>query len=119
MTDSETGHVIEMFLSGPTTKPEPLRRNFKRSRNVHVVLEVYEKKGEEPVDWEEQAMASEDQTRYRALAARLNFLAVDRPDFLYAAKRCSRRMSRPRNKDWEALKRICRYLIACPRMVHS
>ena len=28
-------------------------------------------------------------------------------------------MSKPRNKDWEALKRICRYLICCPRMVHS
>ena len=27
-------------------------------------------------------------------------------------------MSRPRNKDWEALKRICRYLIVCPRKVH-
>ena len=64
-------------------------------------------------------MSSDEQTRYRALAARLNFLAVDRPDLLYAAKECSRRMSSPRNRDWEALKRISRYLIACPRMVHS
>ena len=48
-----------------------------------------------------------------------NFLAVDRPDLLYAAKECSRRMSCPRIHDWEALKRVCRYLIACPRMVHS
>ena len=30
--------------------------NFKRSRNVHVVLEVYERKGEESVDWKEQDM---------------------------------------------------------------
>ena len=28
-------------------------------------------------------------------------------------------MSKPRNKDVEALKRICRYLIGCPRMVRS
>ena len=28
-------------------------------------------------------------------------------------------MSKPRNKEWEALRRICPYLIACPRMVHS
>ena len=82
-------------------------------------MEVYEKKGEESVAWEEQAMLPEDQTRYRALAARLNFLAVDRPDHVYAAKECSWRMRKPRNKDWEALKRICRYLIACPLMVHS
>ena len=64
-------------------------------------------------------MLPDDQTRYRALAARLNVLAVDRPDLLYVAKECSRRMSKPRNRDWEALKRICRYLIGCPRMVHS
>ena len=75
-------------------------------------------KGEESIDWDNQAMASEEQTRYRALAATLNFLVVDRLDLLYAAKGCSRRMSSPRNRDWEALKRACRYLIACPRMVH-
>ena len=28
-------------------------------------------------------------------------------------------MSCPRNRDWDAIKRVCRYLIACPRMVHS
>ena len=82
VTDSETGHIVETFLSGPTTKPEQVHRNFKKPRSVHVVLEVYEKKGEESVDWEDQAMAPEEQARYRALAARLNFLAVDRPDLL-------------------------------------
>ena len=63
--------------------------------------------GEESIDWDDQSKAPEEQTRYRALAARLNFLAVDRPDLLYAAKECARRMSSPRNRDWEALKRIC------------
>ena len=106
-------------MSGPATKPEQVHRNFKKPRSVHVVLEVYEKKGEVSIGWDDQAMAPEEQTRCLALAARLIFLAVDRPDLLYAAKECSRRMSSPRNRDWEALKRICRYLIACPRMVHS
>ena len=54
----------------------------------------------ESVDWEDQAMAPEEQTRSRALAAGLNLLAVDRPDLLYAAKEGSRRMSSPRNRDW-------------------
>ena len=83
-----------------------------------MVIKVYVKSGEESIAWEDQEMLPDDQTLYRALAARLNFLAVDRPDLLHAAKECSRRMSKPRNKDWEALKRICRYLIGCPRMVH-
>ena len=29
VTDSETGLVVETFLSGPTTKPEQVHRNFK------------------------------------------------------------------------------------------
>ena len=62
VTDSDTGHIVETFLSSPTTKPEQVHRNFKKSRNVHVVLEVYEKKGEELVDWEDQAMAPDEQT---------------------------------------------------------
>ena len=98
MTDSRKGHVVETLLSGPTTKPEQVHRNFKSSRNVHVVLEVYEKEGEESVGWDEQEMIPEDQTRYRALAARLNFLVVDQPDLLYAAKECSRRMSKPQER---------------------
>ena len=96
-----------------------MHRNFKSARDVHVAMEVHEKGGEESIAWEDQEMLPDDQTRYRALAARLNFLAVDRPDLLYAAKECPRRMSKPRNKDWEALTRICRYLIGCPRMVHT
>ena len=47
VTDSKTGHVVETFLSGPTTKPEQVHRNFKSSWNVHVVLELYDKEGEE------------------------------------------------------------------------
>ena len=74
--------------------------SFKHLRDIHVVMEIYGQKDEVATEWEEQAMAPEEQTRYRAIAARLNFLAVDRPDLPYAAKECS---------DWEAIKRICRY----------
>ena len=119
VSDSGTGHVVENFLSGPTTRAEQVHRNFKNPRDVHVVMEAYEKKAEASETWDEQEMIPEDQTKYRALAARLNFLAVDQPDLLYAAKECSRKMSKPRNKDREAIKRICRYFIACPGMVHS
>ena len=63
VTDSDTGHIVETFLSSPTTKPEQVHRNFKKPRNVHVVLEEYEKKGEELIDWDDQAMVPEEQTR--------------------------------------------------------
>ena len=111
--------MLETLLPSPTTRPEQVHRSFKSARDVHVVMEVYEKSGEESTVWEDQEVLPDDQTRYRALAARLSFLAVDRPYLLYAAKECSRKTSKPRNNDWEALKRICRYLIGCARIVHS
>ena len=57
----------------------------------------------------------EEATAYRAVTARLNFLAQDRTDLQYAVKEVSRYMANPRTKDWEFLKRIGRYLLFMPR----
>ena len=56
-------------------------------------------------------------TKYRAGAARCNFLGLDRPDIQYAAKEVSRGMARPTNRDLLRLKRLIRYLISHPRLV--
>eukprot|EP00400_MALV-I_sp_L67-5_P001352 gene1352-biopygen880 len=47
----------------------------------------------------------QEATRYRALAARANYLAHTRPELLYAAKELSRSMAAPRAQDWPRLKR--------------
>ena len=57
-------------------------------------------------------------TQYRKCAARLNYLALDRPDLAYSAKELCRRMSAPDNQDWDALCRAVRYLAGAPRMVY-
>ena len=54
-------------------------------------------------------------TEYRALAARLNYLALDRMDLQYAAKCISKYMSKPVEYDMTALKRVGRYLVGKPR----
>ena len=54
-------------------------------------------------------------TCYRAVVARLNFLAQDRADLQYSVKEVSRWMSKPRRNDWPALRRIARYLAGRPR----
>ena len=41
-----------------------------------------------------------DTTRRRALAARINYLSLDRPDLQYVAKLVSKSMSAPREHDW-------------------
>ena len=73
---------------------------------------------EGPCDAEELLEATEART-FRALAARLNYLAQDRPDLQYAAKEVSRRMARPSHGDWKLLKRVGRYLVGAPRAVQS
>ena len=55
---------------------------------------------------------------YRALAARANYLCLDRADLGYAAKECCRRMSNPTTQDWAALERLVRYLAHRPRAVY-
>ena len=43
---------------------------------------------------------------FRALAARANYLALDRPDIQFAVKEVARRMATPRVDDWILLKRL-------------
>ena len=66
-------------------------------------------------DYDETALNTEEASRYRALTARANYLAQDRPDIEFSVKEVARRMARPRQQDWIWLKRLARYLIGAPR----
>ena len=58
-----------------------------------------------------------DASKFRQIAARANYLAMDRPDIMYAVKELCRYMSKPRVQDWRALKRLGRYLINHMRII--
>ena len=60
-----------------------------------------------------------DSTMYRALAARANYLSQDRVDIGFAVKELCRNMSKPRQSDWDRLKRLGRYLIDKTRIVND
>ena len=66
---------------------------------------------------EGEALSKADAGIFRALAARANYLAQDRPDIQYAVKEIARRMAKPAGADWALLKRLARYLIGVPRAV--
>ena len=55
--------------------------------------------------------------RYQSVAARVNYLALDRPDIQYAAKELMRKMAAPTENDEVKLKRVGRYLRGRPRLV--
>ena len=58
-----------------------------------------------------------DATIYRALVARANYLSQDRLDIAFAVKELCRQMASPRVCDWNALKRLGRYLVSRPRII--
>ena len=77
--------------------------------------------GEEEKKWEEkenaQELGAEEARRFRGLAARLNYLALDRPDIAYSTKEACRYMARPTLGAWKMLKRLGRYLAGNRRTV--
>ena len=74
--------------------------------------------GKEEEDTEEDVeLVGEDATRFRAIAARGNYLAMDRPDLQFAIKEICREMSKPTTGSWRRLVRVGRYLKGRPRLV--
>jgi hypothetical protein len=59
---------------------------------------------------EAKEMTPADATMYRRAAARINNVALDRPDLSFASRVASSRMSCPREGDDLVIKRIIRYL---------
>jgi hypothetical protein len=65
---------------------------------------------------EKTPLEGEQGTMYRAIVARLNYLAQDRSDIAFAVKEACRGMSAPNSGHWNMLKRIGRYLVGRPRV---
>ena len=59
---------------------------------------------------EDKLLGADSHTIFRALAARANYLAQDRPDLQFAAKEICRFMAKPIRLSVEAFKRPGRYL---------
>ena len=69
---------------------------------------------EEPKDKEEEEgpeLTKEEKTSFRAVAARLNFLAADCPDSQLPAKEVCRDMAEPTAEAFRKLKKVARYLL--------
>ena len=61
-------------------------------------------------------MSSADATLYRRAAARINYIALDRPDLSFASRVASSHMSSSKEGDYQLIKRIIRYLQGKPRV---
>jgi hypothetical protein len=65
---------------------------------------------------EAKAMSPADATLYSRAAARINYVALDRPDLSFASRVASSCMSNPKEGDDMIIKRIIRYLKGKPRV---
>ena len=66
---------------------------------------------------EEGEMQGAEVTSFRAVAARLNYLAQDSPDAQFSAKEVCREMSRPSASSWRRLKVLARFLLEREKVV--
>ena len=64
-------------------------------------------------------MGPKEATEYRKIVARLNYLALDRPNMTFACKEAPRVMAEPDWQDRERLERIAGLLKAYPRLVYK
>ena len=67
----------------------------------------------------ERSLPPEEQTEFRALAARSNYVSADRVDIQYASKECCRFMGSPGELARDALKRLGRYILTHKRLVYK
>ena len=74
-------------------------------------------KTDEPEGEELEPLEGSEATNFRGIAARCNYLAVDRPEILFSVKECCREMSKPTARSIRRLKRVGRYLKQVPRAV--
>ena len=64
-----------------------------------------------------EVLVGDDATSYRALAARANYLALDRPDMSFASKELCRCFASPTRSAVWLPKKLVRKLLGCPRLV--
>jgi len=98
-------------------------------RHADIIIDALNLNGAKPVQtpseddkpWkseeDEQVLNDKEAREYRSLAARANYLALDRADIQFACKEICRGMANPTRGHHRKLKRLARYLIGVPRVV--
>ena len=65
---------------------------------------------------DEEDLSGEEAKHFRAVAARANYLGLDRPDIQYSVKELCREMAKPTRGGQKKLKRVARYLLEAPEV---
>ena len=70
----------------------------------------------EDIEGDDVVLSVADQTLFRQVAARANYLSLDRPDIQFAVKEVCRHMASPTHAGVRKLKHLARYLLKHPEV---
>ena len=118
--DVDYDNAIGLSPSG-VSDPEPLFATRTKPEHNNKFKKRLGAKKTKLLELEENAshiLSPADATTYRALSARCNYLAQDRPDISYSSKELCREFAVPNANSYRKLKRLVRYLSGLPRLVY-
>jgi hypothetical protein len=98
--------TVEMVMKVSKKTFKPKRVGAKAAKALE-----FDSKGE--------VLTASEATLFRALAARANYLAMDRPECAFATKELCRFFATPTKTGVEQLKRLIRYLAGAKRLVYN
>ncbi len=107
-----------VLVDGPAWEPNTADMVMKMSKKGFKAKRVGSKAAK-ALEFESKGeiLTQSEATLFRALAARANYLAMDRPECAYATKELCRFFATPTRTGVEQLKRLIRYLSSAPRLV--
>ena len=116
--DPRHAEILIKELDGDSGRPvtTPMAKDSVKESIEAITDDIHEKARNRKIKGENNRLNDYDKlddaqvTKYRALVARANYLAVDRGDIAFCVKELARCMSTPSRQDWERLQRLARYL---------
>ena len=97
--DLDNGNCMEDMWVDSLTPAKIIDKALVKPRNVSIEVQLDDVMECGDQSWLDGPMTPKEQSLYRAITARVNFLAMDRADLQFASKECSRHMSSPKNGD--------------------
>jgi hypothetical protein len=97
-------------------------------RHVEIIVQELGLQGAKPVSApggrdnkdvadESTPLSPQKTFQYRSLVMRAQYLSLDRRDIQFSSKELARKMQAPSERDWQALKKLGRFLLGRPRLV--
>ena len=119
------GRTIKWESWGVTCEADPKHREMvmealglqEDSKSLAAPGNKDDDKTEKQHQEEAEDIDPKEATKFRAIAARLNYMAADMPDVQFACKEACREMAAPTEQSWRKVKRIGRYLVGRRRVV--